>query len=133
MHHAKYAAALAVSIMAAPAAAQSLVGEWVATAKTSQGDFAEKLSVSRTGETYAIAVEQISELPPGVPAAGPGIEVVLDGDKFSYKRVVSFPGGSVDVFYDGVVSGDSFAGLVEIDGIPGTTPYSGVRVKPAAQ
>ena len=133
MLHAKYAAVLAALAVAAPASAQSFVGEWIATAKTVQGEIAERLIVTKTDAGYAIAVEQVTELPPELPRAGPGVDIVLDGDKFSYKRVVTFPGGSLDVFYDGVVSGNSFAAQVEIDGVPGLTPYNGVRVKPAAE
>jgi hypothetical protein len=129
MQQVKYAAVLAALVLAAPAFAQSFVGEWVATAKTAQGDFSEKLIVTKTAEGYAIAVEPISELPAGTPAAGPGVDVALEGDKFSYKRVVTFPGGSLEVFYDGVVAGNSFTGQVEIDGLPTPMPYQGVRAK----
>lgn len=133
MFSAKYAAASAALILAAPVSAQSFLGEWVATAKTAQGDISERLIVTKTDEGYAIAVEEVTALPPELPRAGPGVDIVLDGDKFSYKRVVTFPGGSLEVFYDGVVSGNGFTGQVEIDTVPGITPYNGVRVTKPAQ
>jgi hypothetical protein len=53
---------------------------------------------------------------------------VLDGDKFSYKRTVKTPDGSLVITYPGTVSGDRFTGTVNLGGFA-ETPYNGVRIK----
>jgi hypothetical protein len=40
-------------------------------------------------------------VPDGTPKAGPGTDIVLDGDKFSYKRTVKAPDGSLVITYLG--------------------------------
>jgi hypothetical protein len=107
----------------APAFGQSFVGEWTATATTAGGDIAETISVAKTADGYAIIAKLV--VPSGAPEAGPGEEIVLDGDNFSYKRKLSFPGGEVVLTYTGVVSGDTFTGTAEMGGFK--VPYNGVR------
>jgi hypothetical protein len=115
-----------VATFAAPAFGQSFVGEWTATATTPGGDVAESISVVKTDDGYAITAKLV--VATGAPEGGPGEEIVLDGDNFSYKRTVSFPGGELVFIYTGVVSGDTFTGTAEMVGI-GKVPYNGVRNK----
>jgi hypothetical protein len=110
---------------AAPAFGQSFVGEWTATATTPGGDVAETITVVKTDDGYSINVKLV--VPTGNPEAGPGEEIVLDGDNFSYKRKLSFPGGEVVLTYAGVVSGATFTGTAEMGGFK--VPYNGVRNK----
>jgi hypothetical protein len=56
------------------------------------------------------------------PQAGPGTDIVIDGDKFSYKRSM----GDLVITYSGVVSGNTFTGQVQIGDFK--VPYNGVRV-----
>ena len=120
-------AAAALSF-AAPASAQSFVGEWKATAKTRGGEVSEMLTVTESDDGYSITARPVIEPPAGTPQAGPGTEIVLDGDKFSFRRVIELPNDSLNINYSGVVDGDTFSGTVEIEGIPDTVPYTGVRV-----
>ena len=119
--------ALAAPAFAAPAAAQSLVGEWTATAQAPTGDVSETLKVVKTDAGLAITGKLVG-VPDGTPEAGPATDIVLDGDKFSYKRTVTTPDGSLVITYTGVVSGDTFTGTVDLGGL-GQAPYKGVRVK----
>jgi hypothetical protein len=114
-----------VATFAAPAFGQSFLGEWTATAATPGGDVAETITVVKTDDGYSIISRLV--VPTGNPEAGPGEEIVLDGDNFSYKRKLSFPGGEVVLTYAGVVSGDTFTGTADIGGFK--VPYNGVRTK----
>jgi hypothetical protein len=127
----RFAAALAfvsLAALAAPAFGQSFVGDWAATAATPGGTVSETLKVVKMGDGYSIAAKLVVPNPAGAPEAGPGTDIVIDGDKFSYKRTVSGPGGDLVITYSGVVSGDTFTGLAEIGGF-GHAPYNGVRIK----
>ncbi len=114
-----------VVAFAAPAFGQSFVGEWTATAQAPGGGVSETVTVVKTQDGYAITAKLVVPLP-GMPEAGPGEEIVLSGDTFSYKRKV--PGGDLVVTYTGVVSGDTFTGKAEL-GTFGSVPYNGVRVR----
>lgn len=117
---------LAASALAAPVSAQSFLGTWTATAITPQGAFSEELTATKTGDGYAIAVLTIDPLPEGTPEAGPGVDIELDGDNFSYKRKVALPDGTeLAVAYTGTVTGDTFTGEVDIAGY--VVPCTGVR------
>ena len=123
------AAGLAIiAAFATPAFGQSFLGDWTATAHSPAGDFAETLKVSKAGDGYAVRAKLSQALPAGTPEAGPGENVVLDGDHFSYTRTVTTDGGSLKITYSGTVAGDSFDGKVEIGGAG--VPYTGVRIKP---
>jgi hypothetical protein len=113
---------------AAPASAQSFVGGWTATAHTPGGDVSESLIVTKTASGYSVTAKS-SEATPGGPEAGPGTDIVLDGDKFTYKRSLDMGGGKLEINYSGVVSGDSFTGTAEVAGTK--VPYNGVRVTAA--
>lgn len=118
--------ALGLVLLAAfttPALGQSFLGEWTATATTPGGDVAESITVVKTDDGYSIIAKLV--VPTGNPEAGPGEEIVLDGDHFSYKRTLSFPGGEVVLTYAGVVSGDTFTGTAEMGDFK--MPYNGVR------
>lgn len=123
-------AALGLVLAAAlstPALAQSFVGDWKATAHVGNGaDASETVHVVKTGDGYAITAKLV-DATPGAPEAGPGADIVLDGDKFSYHRTVTTPQGSLDIKYSGVVAGDAFTGEVELLG--NKIPYTGVRIK----
>jgi hypothetical protein len=54
--------------------------------------------------------------------AGPGVDIVLSGDNFPYKRKI----GELVITYTGVVAGNTFTGTVDIGGYK--LPYTGVRV-----
>jgi len=112
----------------APAFGQSFVGQWTATAETPGGNVSETLTVVKTAEGYEIKAELVVPVPEGTPTAGPGTDIVLDGNKFSYKRTLTIPEGSFVITYTGTVSGDTFTGTVNIGGFA-EAPYSGVRIK----
>jgi len=117
-----------VTAFAAPAFGQSFVGQWTATAVTPGGNVSETLTVVKTAEGYAITAVPVVPVPDGTPKAGPGTDIVLDGDKFSYKRTVKTPDGSLVITYAGTVSGDKFTGTVNLGGFA-EAPYTGVRTK----
>jgi hypothetical protein len=114
-----------VGAFAAPVFGQSFVGEWTATAQTPGGGVSETLKVVKTDDGYAITAELV--VADGSPTAGPGTDIVLDGDKFSYKRTVNTPDGALVITYTGVVSGDTFKGTADLGFAE--APYTGVRIK----
>ena len=124
------AAALGLTLAAAlstPALAQSFVGDWKATAHVAGGaEASETVHVVKTGDSYAITAKLI-DAAPGTPEAGPGTDIVLDGDKFSYHRSVTTPNGALEIKYSGVVTGDTFTG--EVDLLGGKIPFTGVRTR----
>ena len=114
---------------AAPAFGQSFVGEWTATAHTMVGaDVSETITVVKTDKGYEIKVKLVVPPPAGTPEAGPGTNIVLDGDKFSYQRKMTTPEGELVITYTGKVSGDTFTGTVNLGGFA-EAPYTGVRIK----
>ena len=124
--NARFAFVLVATLLAAPAFGQSFVGEWTATATTPGGEVSEALSVVKTAGGYAVTAKLIGAAE-GSPTAGPGTDIVLDGDRFSYKRTITTPDGDVVLTYTGVVSGDKFTGTAEVGGFQ--VPYNGVRAK----
>jgi len=117
-----------VAVFAAPAFGQSLVGEWTATAVTPVGNVSETLTVVKTANGYEIKAKLVGPLPEGTVEAGPATDIVLDGDKFSYKRTLTMPDGPLVITYTGTVSGDTFTGTVNLGGFA-EAPYNGVRIK----
>ena len=117
---------LLATVVAAPAFGQSFVGEWTATATTPGGEVSEALSVVKIAGGYAVTAKLIGAQE-GAPTAGPGTDIVVDGDRFSYKRTIASPDGDVVLTYTGVVSGDKFTGTAEVGGFQ--VPYNGVRAK----
>jgi hypothetical protein len=120
--------ALFAPVFATEARAQSFLGEWTATAETPGGGVSETITAVKTAKGYAITVKLVDAPPEGTPEAGPGTDIVLDGDKFSYKRSIPTPNGTLVIIYAGVVSGDTFTGTVDLGGLA-QAPYNGVRVK----
>jgi hypothetical protein len=118
--------ALLAPVFAAEARAQSFLGEWTATAETPGGGVSETLTVVKTEKGYAITAELVGA-DEGTPTAGPGTDIVLEGDRFSYKRSIDTPDGPLVLTYTGVVSGDTFKGTADLVGF--AVPYTGVRVK----
>ena len=113
---------------ATPALAQSFVGDWTATAHLDGAEVSEGFRVTKAGDGYAITAKPPIDAPADAPQAGPGKNIVLDGDKFSYRRSLTLPdGGAVNITYAGVVSGDTFTGTAEVGGSP--VSYTGVRVR----
>ena len=110
----------------APAFGQSFLGDWTATATTPAGETSETLSVTKTAGGYAVTAKLVG-VPEGTPTAGPGTDIVLDGDRFSYKRVLSIPDGELVFTYSGTVSGDKFTGTARVGEFE--VPYNGVRTK----
>ena len=117
-----------VSAFAAPAFGQAFVGEWTATAVTVGGNVSETLTVVKTADGYTIKAKLVGPVAEGIPEAGPGTDIVLDGDKFSYKRTLTTPDGSLVITYTGTVSGDTFTGTVNL-GEFAEAPYIGERIK----
>ena len=110
--------------LAAPAFGQSLVGTWTATAESPGGKVSETLACVKTQDGFAITAKLIG-VPEGTPTAGPGTDIVLNGDSFSYKRSA----GDLVIVYSGVVSGNTFTGTAQIGDFK--VPYNGVRVSDA--
>jgi hypothetical protein len=121
-------AVLVAPIFATPARAQSFVGEWTATAETPGGGVSETLTVAKTDKGYTITAKLVVAGPEGTPEAGPGTDIVMDGDKFSYKRSIPTPNGTLVITYAGLVSGDTFTGTVDLGGFA-QAPYNGVRIR----
>ena len=121
----RVALGLLVTVFAAPAFGQSFVGEWTATATTPGGTVSETLNVVKTDGSFAITAKLVG-VQEGTPEAGPGTEIVLEGDRFSYKRIISTPDGTLEITYTGIVSGDTFTGTVDLGGFA-QAPYTGVR------
>ena len=109
------------AVLSAPALAQSFIGEWTATAEVPGEGVSETLTVVETDDGYSITAKLVDPTP-GMPEAGPGIDIVIDGDNFSYKRTL----GEIEIVYAGVVSGNSFTGTADMGGFQ--VPYTGVRV-----
>jgi hypothetical protein len=109
-----------------PAFGQSFVGKWTATASSPGGDSSEALTVVKVANGFAITATPVTPATAGM-VAGPGVDIVLDGSRFSYKRTLTIPGGIIVITYSGVVSGDKFTGTAQMGGA--TVPYTGVRVK----
>jgi hypothetical protein len=121
-----YALAAAALGFATPAFGQSFVGAWTATAHLDGGQQSqETLSVTKADMGYLITGKAVNPQP-GAPEAGPGTDVMIDGDKFSYKRSLSLNGNTIEIVYTGTVSGDSFTGTAELFGTK--IPYTGVRI-----
>jgi hypothetical protein len=119
---------LAASFAAPGQSEQPFIGEWTATAVTPGGNVSETLTVAKTADGYEIKAKLVGPVPEGTPQAGPGTEIVLDGNKFSYKRTLTTPEGSLVITYTGTVSGDTFTGTVNLGGFA-EAPYNGVRIK----
>jgi hypothetical protein len=113
---------------ATEARAQSFLGEWTATAETPGGGVSETITAVKTDSGFAITAKLVQPPPEGTPEAGPGTDIVLDGDKFSYKRSISTPDGTLVITYSGVVAGDTFTGTVDLGGFA-QAPYTGIRIK----
>lgn len=120
--------ALVAPMVATPAQEPSFLGEWTATVATPGGDVSETLTVTKTDKGYTITAKLVVPGPEGSPEAGPGTDIVLDVNKFSFKRTVTTPDGSLVITYTGVVSGDAFTGTVDLGGFA-QAPYAGVRIK----
>ncbi len=121
---------LAATLLAVPASAQSFLGEWRATATVPDGTtISETITVKKAVEGYSIEVNDVQPPSPEGMSAGPGVDIALEGDSFSYKRVITTPQGPLEIIYKGTVSGDTFTGTGEITGF--SVPYNGVRLKKA--
>ena len=107
--------------LAAPAFGQSFVGTWTATADSPAGKVSETITCVKTNDGFAITAKLIG-VPEGTPTAGPGTDIVLNGNNFSYKRSV----GDLVFVYSGVVSGNTFTGTAQVGEYK--VPYNGVRV-----
>lgn len=114
-------------VFTSPAFSQSFVGEWTATATSEAGSTAEVLNVVKVGTGYTLTAKVVVPLPAGAPEAGPGTDIVLDGDHFSFKRTVTTPEGSLVITYTGVVTGDTFTGIADLGFA--RVQYNGVRIK----
>ena len=115
---------LLVAAAVTPAFGQSFVGDWTATAHAQGTEVSETLSVAKTANGYSVTAKPVA-VAPGGAVAGPGAEVVLEGNNFSYKRSLDVGGGAMEITYKGVVSGDTFSGTAEVGGTG--VPYTGVR------
>lgn len=109
-------------------ATSPFVGEWTATAVAPTGNVSETVNVVKAAEGYSITAKLVVPDPNGSPEAGPGTDIVLNGNNFIYKRTVNVAGGAFAITYSGVVSGDTFTGEIDL-GPLGKLPYNGVRIK----
>jgi len=126
------AATLATPAIAGPPSAEpAFVGRWTATAAAPTGPASETVTVAKTGDGYAINAKLVMPTP-GQPEAGPGKDIVLDGDHFSYRRTLAIGGTEIVITYTGVVSGDTFTGTLDIAGMA-KYAYTGVRIKDGAK
>jgi hypothetical protein len=103
-----------------PAFGQSFVGTWTATADSPGGKVSETVTVVKTADGYTINAALVGAA--SAPQAGPGTDIVINGNNFSYKRSI----GDLVILYTGVVSGDTFTGQAQIGDFK--VPYNGVRV-----
>ena len=108
------------------AADSPFLGKWTATAAALTGNASEIVTVVRTTDGYAITSQLVAPTP-GQPEAGPGKDIVLEGDHFSYKRIVAIGGNDIVITYSGVVSGDMFTGAIELASVK--IPFTGVRIR----
>jgi hypothetical protein len=119
---------IVVAGLASPAFAQSFVGTWTASADSPAGKVSETVKCVKTKDGFAITAKLVGA-PEDTPQAGPGMEIVVNGDSFSYKRTLSTPQGDLVITYSGTVSGNTFAGMAQIGDFK--VPYNGVRVTDA--
>lgn len=112
---------------ASPAFAQSFVGEWTATADVSGATVSESVIVTQNGDgEYEITGALLPGQPgAGGPEAGPGVDIAIDGDNFSYKRMLGEGANAMTIEYSGTVNGDTFTGVATTPF--GQIPYNGVR------
>jgi hypothetical protein len=108
------------------AADSPFLGKWNATAAAPTGDASEIVTVVRAADGYAITARLVTPTP-GQPEAGPGKDIVLEGDRFSYKRTVAIGTSELVITYSGVVTGDEFTGTIELASVK--IPFSGVRIR----
>lgn len=108
------------------AAESPFVGKWTATAAAPGGPASEIVTVARVADGYSITARLVAPTP-GQPEAGPGREIVLEGNRFSYQRAVAIGTSELVITYTGVVSGDTFTGTVEMAGVK--IPFTGVRIR----
>jgi hypothetical protein len=108
-----------VTAFTAPAFGESFVGTWTATAEAPTGKVSETVIVVKTADGYSINATLVGA--ESAPQAGPGTDIVIDGNNFSYKRSM----GDLVITYSGVVSGNTFTGQVQIGEFK--VPYNGVR------
>lgn len=117
----------AFGLMAPVFAESPFLGKWTATAAAPTGNVSETVNVEKASDGYAITAKLL-EPTPEQPEAGPGRDIVLEGNNFSYKRTLSLGGNEIVITYTGIVSGDTFTGMVDIAGMA-KVPYTGVRIK----
>jgi len=117
----------AMAFMTPVLAESPFVGRWTATAAAPTGPTSETVNVEKAGDGYAITAKLVEPVP-GQPEAGPGKDIVLEGNNFSYKRTLSLGGNEIVILYTGVVSGDTFTGMIEITGVT-RIPFTGVRIQ----
>jgi hypothetical protein len=122
-------AILAAALFGAPALAQSAaLGDWATVIETPQGTFNVGMSISEADGGYAVAFDETP--PPGTPADAPPMEstvsdVVVDGNAFSFKRMLTTPQGPIELTYEGMVDGDSLTGTATSSF--GAVPIAGTR------
>jgi hypothetical protein len=113
--------------LAAPALAQ-VEGEWAAAAETPQGAFEFGLTVAAADGGHTVAIADAP--PPGAPAGAPAMEstisdVVVDGDKLTFKRSITTPQGPMELNYELTASGDTLSGTANSSF--GAIPITGTR------
>jgi hypothetical protein len=70
------------------------------------------MTISEADGVHAVAFE---EAPPAGAPAGPPMEstvsdIVIDGNTFTFKRVLTTPQGPFELAYEGTVDGDALTG-----------------------
>ena len=128
----RFAALVAgASLMAVPGFAQSspLLGTWDTQAVTDFGTFKSTMTIASAGDSYSIDIKDVPiEGAPAAPPSPPGaiIDVMVDGQNFSFKRKLTTPQGEMTMTYTGKVEGDSLTAQVDTGGF-GVIPVTGTR------
>ena len=117
----RYAALVAgASLIAVPALAQSspVLGTW-ATAVDLQGTKLEATwTVAQANGAYTVEIKDGAM--PGAPEGAPPppstiSDVVVDGAKLTFKRVITLDQGPINLSYNTTVTGDTLAGEITSD------------------
>jgi len=117
-------ALLFLMALGAPAFGQSFVGKWTATANSPGGSSSETLTIVKVANGFVITGKPVAPAPEGM-AAGPGLDVALDGNRFSYKRTLTIPGGIIVITYSGSQANAKLKGFV-LDISPGLSVNSDI-------
>ena len=117
---------IAFTLIGSPAvrAGEGVEGVWRLTVSTPRGVQHPTLTINRDGEQYSGTLvgrrgEQVID------------SIAVEGNVFQFPLEVDMPIGRMNLLYRAAVEGDTFVG--EIGNPRGAIPFSGERIKPAAE